>query len=96
MFQSERAEKMSRSAFWRIVSQAGERAGLPVKAYAHQLRHAKRFRILCGIRRSIRPDSLAVVARVKQSVESRAPASPRTAPCDFQRPVVNDNVLYHS
>ncbi len=31
---------MSRSAFWRIVSQAGDRAGLPVKAYAHQLRHA--------------------------------------------------------
>jgi site-specific recombinase XerD len=31
---------MSRSAFWRIVSQAGRRAQLPVKAYAHQLRHA--------------------------------------------------------
>ena len=40
VFESERAEKMSRSAFWRIVSQAGDRAGLPVKAYAHQLRHA--------------------------------------------------------
>lgn len=40
VFQSERAEKMSRNAFWRIVSQAGDRAGLPVKAYAHQLRHA--------------------------------------------------------
>jgi site-specific recombinase XerD len=40
VFQSERTEKMSRSAFWRIVAQAGERAGLPVKAYAHQLRHA--------------------------------------------------------
>jgi site-specific recombinase XerD len=40
VFQSERAEKMSRRAFWRIVSQAGDRAGLPVKAYAHQLRHA--------------------------------------------------------
>jgi site-specific recombinase XerD len=39
-FQSERAEKMSRTAFWRIVSQAGDRAGLPVKVYAHQLRHA--------------------------------------------------------
>jgi site-specific recombinase XerD len=39
-FHSERSEKMSRSAFWRIVSQAGDRAGLPVKAYAHQLRHA--------------------------------------------------------
>jgi type 1 fimbriae regulatory protein FimB len=31
---------MSRSAFWRVVVQAGERARLPVKAYAHQLRHA--------------------------------------------------------
>ena len=40
VFQSERAEKMSRSAFWRIVSQAGAGAGLSVKAYAHQLRHA--------------------------------------------------------
>jgi integrase len=40
VFQSERAQKLSRSAFWRIVSRAGDRAGLPVKAYAHQLRHA--------------------------------------------------------
>jgi site-specific recombinase XerD len=40
VFESDRSEKMSRSAFWRIVSQAGKRAGLPVKAYAHQLRHA--------------------------------------------------------
>jgi site-specific recombinase XerD len=40
VFQSERAERMSRSAFWRVVAHAGERAGLPVKAYAHQLRHA--------------------------------------------------------
>ena len=40
MFQSERAEKMSRSAFWRIVSQPGKRAGLPVKTYAHLLRHS--------------------------------------------------------
>ena len=40
VFASDRSEKMSRSAFWRIVSQAGQRAGLPVKAYAHQLRHA--------------------------------------------------------
>jgi site-specific recombinase XerD len=40
VFQSERGEKMCRSAFWRIVSQAGVRAGLPVKTYAHQLRHA--------------------------------------------------------
>jgi site-specific recombinase XerD len=40
MFQSERAEKLTRSAFWRIVSQAGDRARLAVTAYAHQLRHA--------------------------------------------------------
>lgn len=40
VFQSERAEQMSRSAFWRIVAKAGDRAELPVKAYAHQLRHA--------------------------------------------------------
>jgi integrase len=40
LFQSERAEKLSRSAFWRIVTRAGQRAGLPVTVYAHQLRHA--------------------------------------------------------
>jgi site-specific recombinase XerD len=40
VFHSERSEKLSRSAFWRIVAQAGERARLPVNAYAHQLRHA--------------------------------------------------------
>jgi type 1 fimbriae regulatory protein FimB len=41
VFNSHRSERMSRSAFWRIVSQAGMRAGLPVKAYAHQLRHRR-------------------------------------------------------
>jgi integrase len=40
VFQSERANRMSRSAFWRVVVQAGEQARLPVKAYTHQLRHA--------------------------------------------------------
>ncbi len=40
VFRSERAAKMSRSAFWRVVSQAGDRAGLPVKTYAHLLRHS--------------------------------------------------------
>jgi type 1 fimbriae regulatory protein FimB len=39
VFQSERAERMSRSAFWRVVAHAGERSGLPIKAYAHELRH---------------------------------------------------------
>jgi site-specific recombinase XerD len=34
---------MSRSAFSRIASKAGVRAGLPVKAYAHQFRHACRY-----------------------------------------------------
>ena len=46
VFQSEWAERMSRSGFWRIVSQAGGRAGLPVKAYAHQLRHYAEFRTM--------------------------------------------------
>src|SRR5437773_5147190 len=40
LFQSERAQRLSRSAFWRVVAQAGERARLPMKVYAHQLRHA--------------------------------------------------------
>jgi integrase len=40
VFRSERGERMSRSAFWRVVAQAGERAGLPVHAYAHILRHS--------------------------------------------------------
>lgn len=40
VFQSERSEKMSRSAFWRIVSKAGVRAGLPTKTYPHLLRHS--------------------------------------------------------
>jgi site-specific recombinase XerD len=40
VFESERSEKITRSAFWRVVSQTGERAGLPLKTYAHQLRHA--------------------------------------------------------
>jgi len=40
VFASERGERMSRSAFWRVVAQAGERAGLPMKAYAHLLGHS--------------------------------------------------------
>jgi integrase len=40
VFVSERGERMSRSAFWRVVAQAGERACLPVKAYAHLLRYS--------------------------------------------------------
>jgi site-specific recombinase XerD len=40
VFQSERGEQMTRSGFWRLVASAGERAGLPVKAYAHLLRHS--------------------------------------------------------
>jgi site-specific recombinase XerD len=39
VFGSDRSEKMTRSAFWRVVSQAGKRAGLPFKVYSHQLRH---------------------------------------------------------
>jgi site-specific recombinase XerD len=40
VFQSDRVETITRSAFWRIVSEAGKNAGLPIKTYAHQLRHA--------------------------------------------------------
>lgn len=40
VFCFERGAKLSRYGFWRIVSEAGKRAGLPMKAYAHQLRHA--------------------------------------------------------
>ena len=39
LVRSERGEKLTRYAFWRIVSEAGKRAELPMKAYAHQLRH---------------------------------------------------------
>jgi site-specific recombinase XerD len=40
LFASERGAKLTRNGFWRIVSEAGKRAGLPVKAYAHMLRHS--------------------------------------------------------
>ena len=40
VFRSERGEWMSRGAFWRVVAQAGKRAGLPVHAHAHILRHS--------------------------------------------------------
>jgi integrase len=40
VFKSERGEKMCRSAFWRVVAKGGERANLPVKAYAHLVRHS--------------------------------------------------------
>jgi len=40
LFRSERGDKLTRYAFWRIVSEAGKRAELPMKVYAHQLRHA--------------------------------------------------------
>lgn len=40
VFRSERGGRMSRSAFWRVVAQAGERAQLPMRVYAHLLRHA--------------------------------------------------------
>ena len=40
MFSARSAGRSSRRyAFWRIVSEAGKRARLPMKAYAHQLRH---------------------------------------------------------
>lgn len=43
LFHSERGARLTRNAFWRIVSDAGERANLPVKTYAHQLRHSCGF-----------------------------------------------------
>ncbi|HSC07267.1 MAG TPA: tyrosine-type recombinase/integrase [Steroidobacteraceae bacterium] len=40
LFCSERGAKLTRNGFWRVVSEAGKRAGLPVNTYTHQLRHA--------------------------------------------------------
>src|SRR5262249_32635082 len=40
LFASERSAKLTRNGFWRIVSEAGKRAGLPMNVYSHQLRHA--------------------------------------------------------
>ena len=40
LFCSERGARLTRNGFWRVVSEAGKRAGLPVKTYSHQLRHA--------------------------------------------------------
>jgi integrase len=40
VFESERGKRITRSAFWRIVAQAGDRAALPIRVYAHLLRHA--------------------------------------------------------
>jgi integrase len=40
VFVSERGGRLGRAAFWRIVMLAGRRAGLPVPAFAHQLRHS--------------------------------------------------------
>ncbi len=40
LFCSERGAQLTRYGFWRVVSEAGKRAGLPMKVYAHQLRHA--------------------------------------------------------
>jgi len=40
VFCSERKVRLTRNGFWRVVSEAGKRAGLPVNAYTHQLRHA--------------------------------------------------------
>ncbi len=40
LFCSERGARLTRNGFWRVVSEAGKRAGLPMKTYTHQLRHA--------------------------------------------------------
>ena len=39
LFGSERGAKLTRNGFWRVVSEAGKRAGLPMNVYTHQLRH---------------------------------------------------------
>jgi len=43
LFASERGAKLTPNGFWRVVSEAGKRAGLPMNVYSHQLRHA------CGV-----------------------------------------------
>ncbi len=40
VFVSERGGALGRTALWRIVMQAGRHAGLPVRTFAHQLRHS--------------------------------------------------------
>jgi len=40
LFQSNRAPKMGRSGFWKVVAKAGDRAGLPFLVDPHQLRQA--------------------------------------------------------
>lgn len=43
VFCSERGKRLSRFAFWRIVSETGKRAGFPFPVYPHQLRHSCGF-----------------------------------------------------
>ena len=40
VFCSERGARLTRNGFWRVVSEAGRRAGLATNTYTHQLRHA--------------------------------------------------------
>lgn len=40
LFASERGARLTRNGLWRVVSEAGKRAGLPMNVYTHQLRHA--------------------------------------------------------
>jgi site-specific recombinase XerD len=40
VFASERGARLTRNGFWRVVSEAGKRAGLPISVYTHHLRHA--------------------------------------------------------
>lgn len=53
VFVSERGGPMGRSAFWRIVMQAGRHADLPVPTFAHQLRHSTGYHLAnrgCNLR----------------------------------------------
>ena len=43
LFCSERRAKLTRNGFWRVVSEAGKRAGLPMNVYTHPLRHASGY-----------------------------------------------------
>lgn len=69
LFRSERGERLTRYAFWRIVSEAGKRAGLPMKTYAHQLRHA------CGYALANKGCDLRLIQDYP-----RAPADPEYGP----------------
>ena len=48
VFLSERGSPLTRQAAWRIVKEAGERAGLEVEVHAHMLKHSCGFFLETG------------------------------------------------